>query len=96
MGVGPTAASAMRADSIRSPAPFSNTEEATPATAMSISLRGMKRWYAAPNDDGGKRYGEADEETPRAPGQSAPGPAQKSLDRNRTADLRALRLFACA
>ena len=47
-GVGATAARPIRACSIVVPSALSVTHDAAPATAMSISFRGMKRSYAEP------------------------------------------------
>src|SRR5439155_7709495 len=75
-GVGATAARATRAAVQREPAESSTTLTPAPTTAMSISLRGMNRRYAAPECGfgGGKRR-----LTRNSPGPKAvrPGATQK-------------------
>ena len=67
----------MRPDAMVAPSSFSVSALATPATAISISLRGMKRWYAAPDPFSGAGTSSATSSSPR-PSTFAPGAVQNS------------------
>src|SRR5215471_16702165 len=77
LGVGAIADTAIRAFRMVAPDLSSCTQEAAPATAMSISFRGMKRSYAEPLDatGGGNTRVESNSPFRRT---FWPGPMQKS------------------